>query len=219
MLCISIIPKDMEDLLFLKEKIGKRGDIIECRLDIMEEPDPKLICENFQRPLILTCRKREEGGLFKGEEGMRIEILRRCLNSGAYYVDVEMSTSESGDIDLCNRNTGLILSYHNLNSTPSRRFLRSKLLDGISSGADVVKIVTIANKYEDNLKVLSLIPEAKRLGHEIIAFCAGQKGRAGRVLSWLMGSKIAYVSLDDGGKTAPGQLTIDEMENLVRVLG
>jgi len=60
-----------------------------------------------------------------------------------------------------------------------------------------------------------LIPEARRLNHEITAFCMGEKGRPGRILSWFLGGKMAYASLNEMERTAPGQFTIEEMEKLM----
>ncbi|HEX7539055.1 MAG TPA: type I 3-dehydroquinate dehydratase, partial [Syntrophales bacterium] len=94
-----------------------------------------------------------------------------------------------------------------------KRFKTCRLL-----GADIVKIVTLANRVEDNLRVLELIPQALGVGQDIIAFCMGEKGRLSRVAAPLLGSCIGYASLEDGAESAPGQLTAERMKKILRLL-
>jgi 3-dehydroquinate dehydratase type I len=85
-------------------------------------------------------------------------------------------------------------------------------------GADIVKIVTLAETAEDNLRVLDLIPQALGMGQDIIAFCMGGKGRLSRVAAPLLGSCMSYASLEEGAESAPGQLTAGEMKKLLGIL-
>jgi 3-dehydroquinate dehydratase type I len=85
-------------------------------------------------------------------------------------------------------------------------------------GAHIVKICTYARAMEDNLQVLGLIPYARKKGRTIIAFCMGEKGRISRVMAPLLGSYLSYASLDKGSESAPGQLTIAEMREILRIL-
>ncbi|HRR42321.1 MAG TPA: type I 3-dehydroquinate dehydratase, partial [Syntrophales bacterium] len=87
-----------------------------------------------------------------------------------------------------------------------------------SLGADIVKVVTTARTPEDNLKVLRLIPYARRKGLEIIAFCMGDKGRISRVASPILGSFLSFASLERGEESAPGQMTVDEMRLVLSLL-
>jgi len=85
-------------------------------------------------------------------------------------------------------------------------------------GADVVKIVTLANRASDNLRILEILSQARDEGQAIIAFCMGEQGRLSRVAAPLLGSCISYASLEDGAATAPGQLTAAEMRTVLQIL-
>ncbi|NIS60800.1 MAG: type I 3-dehydroquinate dehydratase, partial [Proteobacteria bacterium] len=87
-----------------------------------------------------------------------------------------------------------------------------------ATGANIIKIVTYANTMEDNLRVLELIPHARKRGLEIIAFCMGEMGRISRVMAALLGSYFSYASLEKGAESAPGQLTVQEMEVISRIV-
>jgi 3-dehydroquinate dehydratase type I len=102
--------------------------------------------------------------------------------------------------------------------TPTRRTLERRLNACRSLGADIVKIVTLANTVEDNLRVLEIIPQARKTGQDIVAFCMGGKGRLSRVAAPLLGSCIHYASLEEGAESAPGQLTADRMKKILRLL-
>jgi 3-dehydroquinate dehydratase type I len=85
--------------------------------------------------------------------------------------------------------------------------------------ADVVKIVSFARAWEDNLTILSLIPYARERRQKIVAFCMGEKGKISRIFSPLLGAAWAYASLNRNKASAPGQLTVGEMREIWEMLG
>ena len=78
----------------------------------------------------------------------------------------------------------------------------------------MAKIVTFARSWEDNLKVLALIPYARKKRQAIVTFCMGEKGKMSRIFSPLMGAAWTYASLSRKQASAPGQLTIQEMRQI-----
>jgi 3-dehydroquinate dehydratase type I len=84
----------------------------------------------------------------------------------------------------------------------------------IRLGADVTKIVTFANSWEDNLSTLSLIPFAKERRRKIVAFCMGEKGKISRIFSPFLGAAWTYASLNRNRVSAPGQLTVRELKDI-----
>ena len=84
----------------------------------------------------------------------------------------------------------------------------------VRAKADVVKIVTFAQSWEDNLNVLALIPYATARGQKITAFCMGEKGKMSRVMAPLLGAAWTYASLSTDRVSAPGQITVREMRRI-----
>jgi 3-dehydroquinate dehydratase type I len=108
----------------------------------------------------------------------------------------------------------MILSFHDFQRTPPLGELRKIMERMIRYGADVAKIVPFARSWDDNLKVLALIPYAQRRRQAIVTFCMGEKGKMSRIFSPLMGAAWTYASLGRTRASAPGQLTVTEMKEI-----
>src|SRR4029077_11802599 len=66
-----------------------RADMVELRLDGLEDIDVAGALAGRALPAIVTRRPAWEGGRFDGSEERRHSILREALERGAEYVDVE----------------------------------------------------------------------------------------------------------------------------------
>jgi len=224
MICISIVPETNEEALCLLARALPEADLVELRIDRIRLPDLPLLLHAGKARILVTNRRRDEGGFFASCENKRMALLHEAVGMGARYVDIEARTGEAavgrlGKAILARKGkTKLIVSHHDLKGTPSRQTLAKRLKDCRALGADIVKIVTLANMVEDNLRVLELIPQALETGQEIIAFCMGEKGRLSRVAAPLLGSCMSYASLEDGAESGPGQLTAGEMKTILGIL-
>ncbi len=224
MICISIVPETNEEALCLLARALPEADLVELRIDRIGRPDLPLLLHAGRARILVTNRRRDEGGFFASCENKRMALLHEAVGMGARYVDIEARTGAVavGRLDKAIRakkgKTKLIVSHHDLKGTPSRQTLAKRLRACRSLGADIVKIVTLANTVEDNLRVLELIPQALAMGQDIVAFCMGAKGRLSRVAAPLLGSCIGYASLEDGAESAPGQLTAGQMKTVLGML-
>ncbi len=206
----------MEKALRAVEEGKRLADLIELRVDYLRNAELEKLLKAGERPLIVTNRRKAEGGRYRGDEKKRLAILRQAVDLGAAFVDVEMRTERSSLRELIKNKNGtrMILSSHDFQRTHSGGELR-KLLDRMMrQGADVAKIATFARSWDDNLKVLALIPYARKRGQAIVAFCMGEKGKMSRIFSPLMGAAWTYASLGRRRASAPGQLTVKEMREI-----
>jgi len=87
-----------------------------------------------------------------------------------------------------------------------------------ASNTGVVKVVTLAQRIEDNISLLNLIKRGRNRGIEVVAFCLGPLGRISRLACLLMGGAFTYAALESGAEAAPGQLTLAEMRRLLELL-
>lgn len=219
-ICLPVVERTMEEALRTIAKANQLADFIELRLDYLRKFDLEQLLKAGKKPLIVTNRRREEGGRYKGEEKSRVGILRQAAHLGADFVDLEMESGRSFVHELIanKKNTRLILSFHDFQKTLKAEELRTLFKRMIQCGADVVKIVTFARAWEDNLKVLSLIPYAKEGNQKIVAFCMGEKGKISRIFAPLLGAAWTYASLNIKRSSAPGQLTVWEIKKIWRSL-
>lgn len=226
MLCIPIYAQTTEAALALMERAYPLADCLELRIDQIKDCNLEQLMKR-RRPgsgILVTNRSKAEGGGFLGTERKRIDLLKEAVALGADLVDIEASTEKpllrelKAQIKAHGSRTRWIISSHDLEATPSESALQKKFNACSKIGADIVKICTYAHEAADNLRVLSLIPYARKRGQGIIAFCMGEKGRISRVMAPLLGSYLSFASLDKETESAPGQLTIGEMRQIQEIL-
>ncbi len=214
-LCIPIVETTMGKALIAIKKANRLTDLIELRVDYLRNARLALLLQDRKKPFIVTNRRKEEGGKYRGEERKRLSVLQEAIHLGADYIDVELATERSLLQGLVRdkRGTQVILSFHDFRRTPSLKELQRISWQMIQLGADVIKIVPFARSWEDNLSILSLIPFARERRQKIVAFCMGEKGKISRIFSPFFGAAWTYASIDRTRVSAPGQLTVRELKN------
>ena len=149
-------------------------------------------------------------------EPRALEAVRAALESGAKWVDVEShATAEyrCKVIDMAHRaGAGVVISYHDYDSTPSFEQLLDTANNCFSMGADVAKVITTAHTTADGATVMALYDNLPQ--GSLIAFAMGAAGGFTRRLSLLLGAPWGYVAPEEGGTTAPGQKRAGEMSRL-----
>lgn len=224
MICISVVPATNEEALSLLGRALPLAELVELRIDRIEAAALPMLLHAGRERIVVTNRRRDEGGFFASCETRRLERLHEAVELGARFVDIEARTGSRAVGRLADAvrshggRTRLIVSHHDLAGTPSARTLAARVKACRALGADVVKIVTLANRAEDNLRVLEILPQAREMGQDIVAFCMGEMGRLSRVAAPLLGSCWSYASLEKGAASAPGQLTVAEMRAVLGML-
>jgi len=220
MICIPIMAEDTAGALRLMERASVAADLMELRLDVMSSFDLKTMINAARRPVIVTYRSKKEGGRGLAPYETRVRHLRHAMDLGADYVDVEYSMPQIFRHEILREGnaTRIILSSHIPGRTPDQEELESLLRKMAATGAGIVKLVTFAAVPEDNLKVLGLIPLAKRLGVHIITFCMGELGRISRIFSLLLGGYLSFAALETGLESASGQIPVNDMRNMLGML-
>ena len=206
MICVPIVGPSQAQALQDLDRCQEVADLIELRLDLIEDARLPELMKAAGKPVIVTCRRKMEGGQFKGSEEERIAVLRRAIDLGAPYLDIETSTpapllkavlENKGD-------TRTILSHHDFTRTDERLGQLYEVM--CEMPADILKIVTYAQDINDNLTLFQLLYRAKKEERRLIAFCMGEKGEVSRILSVHLGGFLTFGSLDTGKESAPGQI-------------
>ncbi len=225
MICLSLSHSAIGELKRLVQRYAKEADILEIRLDLLANPmemDFDQLVTPESPPLIFTNRKAEEGGRFKGDEKQRIRLLMRAIQAGANYIDIELATRQDlrdGLIEKAHNNeTKVIVSYHNFESTPESDEILKIFNRMAKSGADIIKIVTMATDPLDFIKLAPVFQMSQKSSLPVIAFCMGEKGRFSRIFSLNLGSFLTFAAPDSSTQTAPGQIPIGLMKKIFSLL-
>ena len=192
-------------------------DLIEVRADYLKDwSGIREIPALVNTPTIFTYKTTERN---KGEP---VEEFRRKLKSAEYftYVDIDLSTKclKNKVAELRDMNVKPIISFHNTSETPNLATLRNIIKKESDAGAEICKLVTTANKPEDNLTCLELIRELSE-SHKIVCFSMGSLGTPSRVMSPIFGAFFTFASTCRGDETAQGQMTVKEMRQIYQTLG
>lgn len=146
------------------------------------------------------------------------EYLLQAVRYGADYVDVELSMPPPLRSRILQErgSTKVIISKHIGSHTPSSWELEEIFRKSVEARGDIVKIVGYARSWEDNLRIVKVIPLSKKADLGAIAFCMGHKGRLSRVISHLIGGAMSFTPLGYGEESAHGQIPIGEMKKILR---
>lgn len=200
--------------------------LLEWRLDVFlssHSPEQTLKALDILRqprrlPVLVTNRPSREGGLYRGDEADRIGILLKALETGAEWVDLEFDVPAETVSNFREHGARVVISRHDFSATPDEGILREWVQAMADREPHVLKIVTHARSAEDCLRVLGLIPWARRELHRpLIAFCMGPGGSWSRLACVALGSPWTYVQLPGQPPGAPGQLDIDDVEGFWRL--
>ena len=210
MICVSIARTRHKMILAEHQALAQRGaKLVELRVDwIARAPDIPRLLKDRPTPVIVTCRKREDGGKWTGTEDERRMVLRTAIISGADYVDLEDTIARS--IPRYGK-TKRIISHHDFESTPED--LDSLWIEMADMQPDIIKLVTMAKSPSDCVRMMKLVADAKI---PTVGFCMGEFGTASRVLCGKYGSPFTYAAFSAEREVAPGMLTFQEMRDLYR---
>ena len=211
MICVSIQNKDLETIFDILDEA--HVEMAEIRLDRCPDLGPAEIEELFSNsdvPLIATCRI---GDAMPAQEAEARLIT--AIKAGAAYADLEieappmMSKRIRREARECG--TVLIRSYHDFETTDSKAALEALVEKCQHLGAEIVKIVTLAQSAEEAKRVLALYD--RFAPESLVAFCMGEEGKQSRLDCLRKGAPFSYAAYDEAA--APGQWPLEAMYKAV----
>ena len=210
MICVTLGRTRHKMMVADHRALVERGaELVEIRLDWLRNlPDLGRLVHDRPGPTIITCRRPEDGGRWRGTEEQRQMLLRQAIVDGVEYVDLEEDIASK--IPRYGQ-TKRIVSYHNFETTPDdleETYARLRELD-----PDYIKMVTMATSPADNVRLLKLVAESDV---PMIGFCMGDLGLLSRVLCGKYGSPFTYTTFSRDREMAPGQIEFEEMRELYR---
>ena len=151
----------------------------------------------------MSCRREQDGGKFIGSEADRQLLLRTAILEGVDYIDLEEDIA--AEIPRFG-STKRVISLHDFRQTPPDLESVHRRLAALD--ADLVKIATMSNQPEDNLRMLKLIEQADV---PTVGICMGEMGIPTRVLAKKFGAPFTFATFHHERALAPGQLSFREM--------
>lgn len=190
MICVTIGRGRHSSLLEEWKEAAEAGvDLVELRVDCLRrEPDLKRILKERFTPLVFTIRRGADGGLWRGNEDKRQQLIREAVALGVDYVDLEM--------DIASKvrrfgKTKRIVSYHNVKATPQE--IRDIADQCEQLDPDVVKVAAAATTLAEASRILHAAATSKA---PTIAIAIGEIGIFTRVLGPKYGAPFTYAGFN-----------------------
>ena len=203
-LCASITSNDIPSVKMIEPIV----DLFEVRIDLIGDSWTD-VARQLKKPWIACNRMVEEGGKWEGNEARRIERLLQAIELGAKIVDIEYNAKNVENIiKLIKKRAECLLSFHDFQKTPSLDVLKQIVNKELKAGADICKVVTTAQNFDDNLAVMRLFSEFPDT--KMVAFAMGTQGFISRVMAPLIGAHFTYGAVQKGNESAPGQLPVSD---------
>ena len=208
MICVSIARTRHRMMIAEHQALAGRGaELVELRIDwLARDPDVPRLLKDRPTPAIVTCRRAEDGGKWRGGEEERRRLLRTAIISGVDYIDLEDDIAKS--IPRYGK-TKRIISHHDFKETPDH--VEEIWANMSEMNPDIIKLVTLANSPSDCVRMLKLVKDADV---PTIAFCMGEFGVWSRVVCAKLGAPFSYAAFSPDREVAPGQLSFQEMKDI-----
>jgi 3-dehydroquinate dehydratase / shikimate dehydrogenase len=220
--CVAVTASDPGEIVDKAEALVRDNTFLEFRLDYL--PRPVLALARIKQfteyhphvSVIATCRRVANGGKFRGSLASQLEILTKAAAAGCQLVDMELQSAvrcKRAQLERLRTRAALVLSYHDFRGTKK---LEETLEKMVALPADFYKIVTTATTLHDNVVMMKFL-EKNSDRHSLIGLCMGEQGIISRVLGVRAGSAFTFASVSEDEKTAPGQVTAQELRSTYRI--
>lgn len=220
--CVSVAGATGDELVDKAEVVARDNTFIELRLDYVAKPGLALsklklfLASHPHVAVIATCRRTAGGGKFQGSIAAQLEILGKAAALGCQFVDIEFQSAshlKPAQLEKLRSRAAVILSFHDFHATEK---LDKTLTKMSAYPADFYKIVGTAKTLYDNVTLMKFL-DCHRDAQSLVALCMGEQGIISRVLGVRAGSAFTFAAVTKDEKTAPGQVTVQELRGTYRI--
>lgn len=210
MLCIAVAPES--------RRLGKVDlfnaaplcDLIEFRLDRLgKEPNIPEMMEGISKPLLISCRRKADGGMWDDSEEERMKMLRSAIVAGPAYIELELDIADK--IPRFGK-TKRVISYTSM--TRPLTNLEAIYDKAVAAKADVVKFVGPTKTLDEAWPLLAAV--SKKRDVPVVGMGLGTPGLMFSLLGCKYGSPWIYAALEKGLESYEGQLTCSELDDIYR---
>ena len=220
--CVAVTGSDATEMVEKADSLVRDNTFLEFRLDYLSRPGlalPKIRKFTDYHPhvvAIATCRRVANGGKFRGSLASQLDLLVKAADAGCQLADLELQSAQRSKPEQLQRlrtHAALILSYHDFHAT---RKLEETLEKMGAFPADFYKVVSTATTLYDNVLMMKFL-EKRSDRHSLIGVCMGEQGIISRLLGVRAGSVFTFAAVTADEKTAPGQVTAQELRSTYRI--
>jgi len=208
MICISVSPRSRQlarvDIL----NAARQADMVEVCLDhLLKEPDVGDLLEGATTPIIVSCRRRSDGGAWEGTEEERQAILRQAIVAAPEWIELELDIAPKiprfGKTKRLISITAMDRPFENIEELYEQ---------AVAAKADAVKFTTPTLSLESAWPLLAAVSKKREI--PVVPFGLSRAGITLSLLGCKYGSPWNYAALEKGMELFPGQATAAEMDEI-----
>jgi 3-dehydroquinate dehydratase / shikimate dehydrogenase len=207
MICISINQESRRLAVVDLFNAAPQCDLLEIRLDRFGiNPGLGELLALKPKPVIMTCRRPQDGGHWDGSEAERLALLRQCLVSKADYVEIELDAADQvRPYPPAKR----VISYTNLKETPAD--IADIYAEAQTKQPDVIKLTTLARTPEEAWPLVQILAKPPV---PTVVVGLGKPGVMLALLGRKIGAPWTYAALERGMEAWPGQPTVSDLSGV-----
>ena len=218
-LVLSLTSDTLEGDLHILRRYQGLVDAAELRGDFLR-PEELSSLHHFPAraglPVILTIRRKRDGGRWRGAESERLRCLESALHGGYRYVDLEedlpgQELAEAARAGGCT----VIRSFHDPRGVPEDLSRRVRAL--ARHPAELAKAAVTPRDTRDLVTLVRTALELREQPGERVLIAMGERGLFSRVLASRLGSGLTYCSAPELTAAAPGHLDPSRLVELYRL--
>jgi 3-dehydroquinate dehydratase/shikimate dehydrogenase len=207
MLCISVAPVSRKlakaDLL----NAAGQADLIELCLDhFLKEPDVGDILQGIPKPIVVACRRAQDGGKFEGTDDERMTLLRQAIVAGPEYIELDLEMAAK--VPRFGK-TKRLISVTSLGGPPDD--LDPIFEEAAAVKADAIKFAWPTPTFETAWPMIKILSQKRSL--PVVGLGIGRGSLALALLGRLLDAPWSYAALERGLESVPGQPTVGDLKD------
>lgn len=205
MICVTVTPTSRTLAPVDMLNAARTGDIVELCLDhFSKEPNVKDLITCIDKPVIVSCRRPQDGGQWQGTEEERLMLLRQAIVAGPAYIEL--------DLDIAPNiprfgSTQRVISFTRLDRPETD--IDSVFDEAANAKADVVKFTWPTPTLGAAWPLLAAVSQKRVL--PVVGMGLGRPELTFSLLGRKYGSPWIYAALERGMEAHEGQATVFEL--------
>jgi len=179
------------------------------------------IFNSITSQVLLTCRSKDQGGFFPGDEGQYFEVLKAAMDKSPSWIDLEMElTSNLRDelVELASNQIKIVASIHHSSDVPSSSEISQEVIEAQGMG-DLVKVCYQTKDRKDALRIFEAAMELKSSDANFSLMGMGPGGDWARIHAPILGQGIVYATTESGWHLAQqGRINASDLRTAWEVL-
>jgi len=210
MICISVVPESRQLAKVDIFNAANQADLVEVCLDrLIKEPEIPDLLQGARKPILLSCRRQSDGGLWCGSEDERLMMLRQAIVAGPDWIELEVDVADK--VPRFGK-TKRLISFTRLDKPLGN--LESVFERAAACKADAVKFTGPTPTLDAAWPLLAAVTKKREI--PVVGMGIGRPGLTFALLGRKFGSPWIYAALEKGMESYDGQATVGELDSVYR---